>query len=87
MDKIGNYITDILQIPPETMSGVPRVTVSGNRVVIIENHKGLRVYNRECVEVNGKNSIVRVSGTELEIVAMTKTELIVHGIIVLTELC
>lgn len=80
-------ITDIFDLPAELVPGVPKLTLSGGSEVLIENHGGLKSYSRDCIEVRGKDLSLQIHGEDLELAAMTKTELIIRGIIVSVELC
>lgn len=79
--------TDKFGLPAEIIPGVPKLTLSGGNELFVENHGGLKSYSRDCIEVRGRNLLVQVKGEELELAAMTKAEIIIHGIIVAIELC
>lgn len=75
------------QIPAELVPGVPRVTMSGGSEVQVENHGGLKSYSHECVEVRGRNLLLQIRGDDLELVAMTRSDIVIRGIIVAVEFC
>ncbi len=54
-------------------------------VVYIENHAGLKTYTRSCIELKSRDGLVRVAGDELELAAMTKTEIVIRGFVVSVE--
>lgn len=80
-------ITELLDLPADLVPGVPRLTMSGGSEVLVENHGGLRSYTRDLIEVRGRNMILQIRGEDLELAAMTKTDIIIRGIIVAVELC
>ena len=80
-------VTELLDLPAELVLGVPRLTLSGGSEVLVENHGGLKSYSGGCVEVRGRNLLMQIRGEDLELVAMTKTDIIIRGIIVAVELC
>ncbi len=80
-------VTDVFNLPAELVPGVPKLTLSGGSEVLIENHGGLKSYTRGCVEVRGRNMLLQIRGEDLELAAMTKTLLVIRGIIVAIELC
>lgn len=80
-------ITELLDLPAEVVPGVPRLTLSGGSEVLVENHGGLRSYTRDLIEVRGRNMILQIRGEDLELAAMTKTDIVIRGIIVAVELC
>lgn len=79
--------TDALNLPAELVPGVPKLTLSGGSEVLVENHGGLKSYSRELIEVRGRSLLLQIRGEDLELAAMTKTELVLRGIIVAIELC
>lgn len=80
-------ITERFRLPAELVPGVPRVTLSGTSEAQIENHGGLKSYTEDLIEIRGKNMLVQIRGEDLELTAMTKTELVIRGIIVAVEFC
>jgi len=80
-------ITEFLDLPAELVPGVPRLTMSGGSEVLVENHGGLRSYARDLIEVRGRNMLLQIRGEDLELAAMTKTDIVIRGIIVAVELC
>lgn len=66
-------------LPEESMPGVSRLTVIGKGRVHIENQKGLLQYGREEITVNAGRMIVKLTGTGLELSAMTDLEMEVTG--------
>lgn len=85
MKKTRRPLTDRLSLPAEIMPGVARTTLSGGSEVYVENHAGLKSYTRNCIEVKTRGGILRISGEELELAAMTKTDIIIQGIVVSLE--
>ncbi|PKM72964.1 MAG: sporulation protein [Firmicutes bacterium HGW-Firmicutes-16] len=80
-------VTEFFDLPAELVPGVPKLTLSGGSEVLIENHEGLKSYSRDLIEVRGRNMLMQIRGEDLELSAMTKTELVISGIIVAVELC
>ena len=74
-----------LPLPPEAVGAALRVTVSGRRQVMVENHRGLLGYTQEAVEVNGGTSRLRILGRDLQLYAMDRDTLIIRGHIAALE--
>ena len=81
----GEEIAERFDLPPETRAQVPRVTLSGNRRVVVENHRGLLEYGEDTVEVAGGRIRVRIHGTELQLRAMDRNDLVITGRILSVE--
>ncbi len=72
-------IAERFDLPPEVLPGVPRLTLAGTRRALIENHRGLLEYGRECVEVNGGRVRLRLLGEDLELRAMDAGSILITG--------
>ncbi len=86
-EKSKRPLTDRLSLPAELVSEVPRTTLSGGSQVYVENHGGLKTYTRQCIEVKTRDGILRVIGDDLELAAMTKTDIVIRGFVVSVENC
>jgi len=80
-DGILDVLADKFDLPAEAVAGDPRVTVTGNRRVLLENHKGLMEYGENQIGVNCGKTILKIKGEKLEIRAMNSQELLITGII------
>lgn len=72
-------------LPADAVAGVPKITITGKARVLVENHKGLLGYEEELVEVNGGRIRILVHGTDLELRAMNRNDLVVTGQIMSVE--
>lgn len=85
-EKRGRDRAEKLGLPAQLLPREPKVSLCGGRV-IIENHGGIMTYTRSCIEVRSRNGFVRINGDELQLAAMTVTDIIVRGLVVSVELC
>jgi len=71
----------------EAVPGAPLIELSGQRRVLIENHRGVIQYgtNEICVKVCYGH--VNISGSGLELTRMTKDQLVITGCINSVRLC
>ena len=74
-----------LDLPPD-LAGLPRIELLGDREVRVEYHKGILAYGPEEIHISGGKLVVQVKGQELELRAMTPTELLITGKICTVEL-
>ena len=63
----------------ESVPGRSIIEIAGERRVLIENHQGVAAYGRERILVNVRFGSVCISGCNLEMVHMTKDQLIIYG--------
>lgn len=75
-----------LDIPAESISGAPRITVSGNSRVLVEGHRGLLEYSAERVAAAGAGCRILIKGEGLGLEIMNGRELVVSGKIWAVEL-
>lgn len=67
------------EISAEPLPGLPIVEIAGDQRVLIENHFGMKAYSREKIIVKVKFGCVCVCGCGLEILRMTREQLIIRG--------
>ena len=64
---------------PESVPGQPIVEIAGERRILIENHHGVAAYGKEKILVNVKFGTVCICGCNLEIIHMTREQLVIMG--------
>lgn len=70
---------ELLDLPADALAGVPRLELTGDRELRMENHKGILAYGSEEIHVSAGSFLVKISGQELELRAMTGLELLITG--------
>lgn len=66
-------------LAPESIPGLPIVEIAGEHRVLIENHQGVAAYGQEKILVNVKFGSVCICGCNLEMLRMTKEQLVIYG--------
>ena len=77
---------DLLDLPADALTDLPRLELVGDRELRVENHKGILAYGAEEIHVSGGAFVVRITGRELELRAMTGLELLITGHIAAIQL-
>lgn len=72
-------LADGADLSGEPLPGQPIVEIAGDRRVLIENHFGVKEYSRERIGVKVKYGILTVCGCGLELIRMTKEQLVISG--------
>lgn len=88
MDKKTGLVyrlAEAFSLPSEILGGVPRVTTVGNSRILVENHRGLKTLSTDIIEINGGRVFLRIQGSDLDLVAMNGSEIIVSGTIFTLE--
>ena len=71
--------TDRMNLPAESIPGVPLVEICGDRRVLIENHMGVTQYTRNLICVKVSYGILSVQGKQLELARMNRDQLVICG--------
>ena len=79
MGKLFEDLSERFDLPVDAAAGLPRVTLSGDRQVLVENHRGLLEYSGERVELAGGRLRVRIRGQGLYLRAMDPEIILVAG--------
>lgn len=72
-------LAERLALPEEALLGTARLTVTGGRRLLVENHRGVMDYDRERIVVSLGRGRLNISGTGLVIIAMNRRELLIGG--------
>jgi len=66
-------------LPMEPFPEQPIIEIAGHRRVLIENHMGVKAYGRDKIIIKVKYGYVCVCGCELELIRMTREQLVIRG--------
>ena len=89
MQKRRNFFSHMMTQTvgtPNCISELPIIEIAGAYRVLIENHQGIAAYGKEWIQINVKYGKVCVNGNRLEVIRMTKEQLVIHGTIHSIEL-
>ena len=73
--QMGLRMAEQMDLPGELTPGVPDMQLVGSRQFFMMQHKGVLAYSPEAVEIDGGTLLVRLTGRELQLQAMTETEI------------
>ena len=82
MRKGRNFLETMMEwsdLDSGSVTGQPIVEIAGECRVLIENHRGVAAYGSEKILVNVKFGCVCVCGCDLEMMRMTKEQLVICG--------
>ena len=86
--KIRDTVADLaeaIDVPPEAVTGMAKVTLTGRRRAAVEHHTGLLGYTAESVEVSAGRDRIRIIGAGLQLRAMDSETLLITGNITAVE--
>ena len=70
---------ETFDLPADALAGLPKVELVGDGELRVENHKGILAYGREEIHISGGIYLIKISGQDLELRAMTGIELLITG--------
>ena len=79
--KRKNKIGEILEIPKEVYTNVPKITVVGFEEIVIENYKIILEYEEFFVRINTHMGILNINGFNLNLEKMTNDDIKITGTI------
>ena len=80
--SIVDRAVDAFDLPGEVLAGMPKLTVTGNRRIHIECHKGILEYDSSLIAINGGTVVLKIRGQDLEIISMSADEILIKGFVV-----
>ena len=72
-------LAERLGISAEVLLGEPKITVTGDYLVEVVNHKGIISLSEEQIEVNTRKYVYKIRGSSLLITTLTDEEITVSG--------
>ena len=82
----ATFIDNVLELPKEVTTNMPKLTIVGFNELLIENYKGILEYEDFNIRVNTYIGIINISGFDLELNQMTEDDIFVNGRIESIEL-
>lgn len=70
---------ELFDLPADALTGLPRLELVGDGELRMENHKGILAYGTQEIHVSGGAFLVKITGRDLELRAMTGLELLITG--------
>lgn len=79
LNKGKEFVVDKLQIPREIVFDVPRIVVTGNSEITIENHKGIITFDKKTIKINSKLGPIKIVGENFEILFIGGSTITISG--------
>ena len=80
-ERLLERSAEALELPGDVIAGLPRVELTGDRELRMENHRGILAYGSEEIQISGGRLAVKIRGENLELRAMNAGELLITGVI------
>ena len=77
--ELPQSLADKLMIPPELLPGTGSVNIVGGRQALVEDHRGILEYSEERIVLALKRGKLSLTGSNLQLQAMNRGELLITG--------
>ncbi len=74
-------LAERFDVPPESIPGAVRLSVTEGKCALIENHRGVLELGETRIVVSAVEGQIRIMGTGLSLRAMNRRELLIEGAI------
>ncbi|GMB00824.1 sporulation protein YqfC [Pelosinus sp. IPA-1] len=72
-------LAGILEIPQDIVLDLPRITMLGNKQLLVENHKGIIEYTPSLVRINLEQGELIIHGKSLVLSNLQIEQILVEG--------
>ncbi len=79
--KLRRKVGELLEMPVEVTSNLPKITISGFDEIIIENFEGILEYEEFFVRVKTHIGNVIINGFNMKLTQLNSEDIMVKGII------
>ncbi|WP_326908958.1 YabP/YqfC family sporulation protein [Sedimentibacter sp. MB31-C6] len=80
-NKLRSKLADDLEIPNDAISDNFDLRMHGNNKVIIENHRGITIYENDVVGIKTKENNIMIKGSKFKIEEINDYKVIIKGVI------
>lgn len=74
-------LAGIFDIPEDVVLDLPRITMLGNKQVLVENHKGIIEYNEAVVRINLSQGELIIYGSDLMLGNLQVEQILIEGVV------
>jgi sporulation protein YqfC len=78
-NKNKEAIIDKLRIPKELILDTPKIIVTGDREIIIENYKGIISFQKNEMKINSRVGVIKIEGSNFEILYIGGDTITISG--------
>ncbi len=84
--RLKERVVELLELPKEIVLNMPRITMLGNRNLMIENYKGIIEYDSGKIRLNTAIGALQINGSNLLIREITAEDVVIDGDILSIEI-
>lgn len=80
-DSILGKIATFFELPQDVVLDLPRLVMTGNQRLFVENHRGLLAYSDQGVRIKAAKGEIQIFGQSLKLIEITQEEVQLEGLI------
>ena len=77
---ISEFTAEKLDIEKDILMNIPRLIISGNRQLTIENYHSITEYSSEVIKIKTPDYILKIEGADLKLSYISREDLQISGI-------
>ncbi|WP_407268443.1 sporulation protein YqfC [Radiobacillus sp. PE A8.2] len=77
--RVGNWLSEHLELPSDVVLELPRITTIGQLHVYIENHRGLLLFSETELRLDMDTGYLRITGERFVLKMMLPEEILLEG--------
>lgn len=77
--RTKEILAEHLELPRDVMLNVPKITITGDNEITIENHKGIILFEDKQVKVNSRVGLISIFGSGFEILFIGGSTVTISG--------
>lgn len=78
-NKAKGKVAEGLEIPSNVILDIPKISISGNDEILIENHKGIVAFENDYIKINSKIGSITINGKNFEIAFIGGETIVIQG--------
>lgn len=77
--KARENLAEHLELPRDVVLNVPKISITGDNEITIENHKGIILFEDKHIKVNSRVGLISIFGSGFEILFIGGSTLTISG--------
>jgi sporulation protein YqfC len=77
--KTRENIAEHLELPRDIILNIPKISITGDNEITIENHKGIILFEDKQIKINSNVGLISIQGTGFEILFIGGSTLTISG--------
>ncbi|MBU5591025.1 sporulation protein YqfC [Clostridium sp. MSJ-4] len=80
INRVKEDLSEKLDLPRDIILDLPKITITGDRDINIENHKGIIIFDEDKVKISSKIGSITIYGNDFEVLFLGGKTLSLRGV-------